>query len=85
MHKMYPDHWDSVREFIKIHRPLIEIKTKAWGWDPDWTNSELPARIDLGFSDYKVLIETDYSDSGRSQILAPPKFYAEFQKAFEHQ
>jgi len=85
MHKMYPDHRGAVREFIKIYRPLIEIKTKPWGWEPDWTNSKLPARIDLGFSDYKVLIETDYSDSGRSQILAPPKFYAKFQKAFVHQ
>ena len=80
---MYPDYWDSTRRFIKTYRPLIEIKIKPWGWDGyNWTDPQLPSRIDLGFSDYKILIETDYSDSGRAQILAPPELYRKYQETY---
>jgi hypothetical protein len=84
-HKMYPDHRNRVREFIAIQRPLIEIKTKRWGWESvPWVDPESPQRADLGFSDYEPIFETDYSDSGISQILAPPEFIARFKADVEH-
>ncbi len=83
IHRMYPDHRKSVRDYIKENRPLIEIKIKRWGWDEySWVDPKSPQRTDLGFSDYEILISTDYSDSGASQILAPPDFLAEYQKNF---
>ena len=79
----YPDYWDSLRSYIEEYRPLIEIKVKPWGWERyDWSDNQMQARIDLGFSNYKVLIETDYSDSGAAQILAHPKFYRKYMQTF---
>ena len=86
LHRMYPDHRKSVRDYIKENRPLIEIKIKRWGWDEySWADPQSPQRVDLGFSDYEILISTDYSDSGDSQILAPPEFIARYQKRFSPQ
>ena len=86
LHRMYPDHLNSVRDYIKKHRPLIEIKIKRWGWDEySWVDPQSPQRVNLGFSDYEILISTDYSDSGASQILAPPTFIALYRKHFPAQ
>ncbi len=83
MSRMYPEYWSAIRSFIRLHRPLIEIKTKRWGFDGyDWTDEKLPARIDLGFSDYELMIQSDYSDSGTVQILAPPEFLITYQEIF---
>ncbi len=86
IHRMYPDHRKSLRNYIKENRPLIEIKIKRWGWDEySWVDPQSPQRVDLGFADYEVLISTDYSDSGASQILAPPTFIALYRKHFPAQ
>lgn len=82
-HKMYPDHHKRVKDFIATNRPLIEIKIKRWGWEPvSWADPKSPQRVRLGFSDYVPIFETDYSDSGTAQILAPPTFLAEYEKYF---
>ena len=86
IHRMYPDHRKSLRDYIKENQPLIEIKIKRWGWDEySWVDPQSPQRVDLGFADYEVLISTDYSDSGASQILAPPEFISLYRKRFSAQ
>ena len=79
IHKSYPNHQTRVKEFIATNRPLIEVKKDRWGWEPaSWADPQSPQRISLGFSDYVLLFESDYSDSGISQILAPPEFFSEY-------
>jgi len=76
---MYPNHPSQVKDFIATNRPLIEVKKKRWGWEPvSWADPKSPQRVSLGFSDYVLLFETDYSDSGISQILVPPEFFTQY-------
>ena len=80
---LYPDHERGFKKFVKMHRPLIEIKIKPWGWDKfDWASKDSAIRARFGFAHYDVLFQTKYSDSGTAQILAPPSFLAEYQKNF---
>ena len=75
--------YQKFKKFVKMHRPLIEIKIKPWGWDKfDWANKDSAIRARLGLAHYDVLVQTKYSDSGTAQILAPPSFLAEYQKNF---
>ena len=79
IHKSYPNHQTRVKEFIAKNRPLIEVKRDRWGWEPaSWADPQSPQRVSLGFSDYVLLFESDYSDSGISQILALPEFFSEY-------
>jgi len=81
--QMYPDHAVSLKRFIREAQPLIEIKTKPWGWDAhNWADSNNPARERLGFSHYEVLFESRYSDSGTAQILASPELTRVYHKLF---
>ena len=48
--KLYPHHQGKIKEFVEAHRPLIEIKTKQWGWQAiSWADPNAPQRVDLGF------------------------------------
>ena len=81
--RMYPDHKDKIRTFVRENRPLIEIKVKPWGWDRyDWANPNSPIRDEYGFGDYELLVETDYSDSGTAQILGPPELLTLYRNRF---
>lgn len=84
-HAMYPNHPSQVKDFIATNRPLIEVKKKRWGWEPvSWADPKSPQRVSLGFSDYVLLFETDYSDSGISQILVPPEFFTQYKTQLEN-
>lgn len=83
LHKLYPNHKKELKLFIESHQPLIEIKPKPWGWDKfGWGDGGLEIRARLGIKDYGMLIQTEYSDSGVAQILAPLDFLTEYEKTF---
>jgi hypothetical protein len=83
LHKLYPNHKMELKLFIESHQPLIEIKPKPWGWGKfGWGGGGLEIRARLGIKDYGMLIQTEYSDSGVAQILAPLDFLTEYEKTF---
>ena len=81
----YPDYNDKMAKFIRATRPLIEIKKKPWGWAKyDWADPLSSIRLEYGIHDYEVLIQTDYSDSGTVQILAPVELVNKYSALYGH-
>ncbi|RZO21690.1 MAG: hypothetical protein EVB05_07145 [Candidatus Thioglobus sp.] len=74
--QLYPENNRKLSEFIKHSRPLIEVK-KGFHKGIDWGPGSRIWQA-YGFSDYQVLIETDYSDGRESLILVAPEHMSRY-------
>lgn len=77
---LYPDHSETVGQFIHEKKPLIEIKVnQPGGWS--WLDPISEHRIRYQFTDYHPILYFTLGDHGQRVILADPATISELRGA----
>ena len=77
---LYPDHSETVGQFIHEKKPLIEIKVnQPGGWS--WLEPMSEHRTRYKFSQYRPILYFTLGDHGQRAILADPTTIAELRGA----